>query len=168
MSAAEIHAAAPADGRAGWRDGPTEPGDYGAINAAYLTLFAGMLAATSRRGAQPIPAREIVPLGVATFALSKVVAREKIGTWLREPFVEEDAEHRPGSPRGHGIRHAVGELMTCPRCVGAWAALGLVSLRTLSPTAGRTATTMLAASGVSDFLHAGFRLAADSANSAGP
>lgn len=169
MSApAEARAGPAADGHPRSHANPTEPGDYGAINVAYLTLFAGMLAATSRRrGAQAIPAREILPLGVATFALSKVVAREKIGTWMREPFVEEDPDHRPGPPRGHGLRHAVGELMTCPRCVGAWAALGLVTVRTLSPPAGRTATTVLAASGVNDFLHAAFRLTAESANTAG-
>lgn len=155
-----------ADGRAPGRARPTEPGDYGALNVVYLALFSGVVAATSRRpGADTaIPAREIVPLGVATFALSKVVAREKMGTWVRDPFVEEDAERRPGPPRGRGVRHAVGELLTCTRCVGAWAGLGLVSLRVLSPPAGRIATVVLATSGVNDFLHAAFRLTAERAN----
>ena len=169
--AADTHTPhAAADGRSAPPAGPpTEPGDYGALNAVYLTLFAGVLAATSRRpGAETaIPSREIVPLGVATFALSKVIAREKIGTWAREPFVEQDAEHNPVHPRGHGLRHAIGELMTCTRCVGAWAALALVALRLLSPPAGRIATTVLATSGVNDFLQSAFRLAAERANAAG-
>ncbi len=158
-----------ADGRSAPAGSPTEPSDYGALNAVYLTLFAGVLAATSRRpGAETaIPSREIVPLGVATFALSKVVAREKIGTWVREPFVEQHADHQPGPPRGRGLRHAIGELMTCTRCVGAWAALALVALRLLSPPAGRIATTVLATSGVNDFLQSAFRLAAERANAAG-
>jgi len=156
------------DGRPAPSGQPTEPADYGALNAVYLTLFAGVLAATSRRAGSEsaIPQREIVPLGVATFALSKVVAREKIGTWVREPFVEQDAEHNPEQPRGRGVRHAVGELMTCTRCVGAWAALALVALRLLSPPAGRIATTVLATSGVNDFLQTAFRLATERANAA--
>ena len=96
-----------------------------------------------------------------------MVAKEKIGTWVREPFVEQDADHRPGPPRGRGLRHAVGELLTCTRCVGAWAGLALVSLRILSPPAGRIATTVLATSGVNDFLQAGFRLTAEQADAAG-
>jgi hypothetical protein len=169
-SAADTHTPhAAADGRSAPAGPPTEPGDYGALNAVYLTLFAGVLAATSRRpGAETaIPSREIVPLGVATFALSKVIAREKIGSWAREPFVEQDAEHNPEHPRGRGMRHAIGELMTCTRCVGAWAALALVALRLLSPPAGRIATTVLATSGVNDFLQSAFRLAAERANAAG-
>ena len=127
-----------------------------------------MVAATSRRrGADTaVPAREILPLALATFALSKVVAREKIGTWMREPFVEQDAEHRPHAPRGRGLRHAVGELMTCTRCMGAWSALGLVALRVHSPAAGRTVTTVLAASAGNDVLHTAFSLLCARANAA--
>ncbi len=157
------------DGRPAPTEPATETSDYGALNVAYVILFGGMIGAARRLpGAdRHVPAREIVPLGVATFALSKVVAKEKIGTWVREPFVEQDADHRPGSPRGRGLRHAVGELLTCTRCVGAWAGLALVSLRVLSPPAGRIATTVLATSGVNDFLQAGFRLTAEQADAAG-
>ena len=32
-------------------------------------------------------------------------------------------------PKGRRLRYAVGELLTCTRCMGAWSALGLVALR---------------------------------------
>jgi hypothetical protein len=169
-TAAETRAHEHGDGRDGsGPPAPTEPSDYGTLNAAYLTLLAGVVAATSRRrGAETaIPAREIVPLSVATFALAKVVAKEKMGTWVREPFVEEDAERKPGPPRGRGLRHAVGELLTCTRCIGAWAALALVALRLLSPPAGRIAITVLATSGTNDFLQAAFQVTTRRANEAG-
>lgn len=168
-SSPQTGAQSASNGRGAGREAPTEPTDYGVINLAYFALLGGVITATRRPGADTtIPAREIMPLGLATFALSKVIAREKIGTWVRDPFVHEDPEeHKPGSPRGRRLRHAVGELLTCPRCVGAWAGLGLVSLRMLSPSAGRVATTVLATSGVNDFLHAGFRLTAERANAAG-
>ena len=72
------------------------------------------------------------------------------------PFLEEDVHGR--RPRGRRLRYAVGELLNCTRCMGAWSALALVALRLHSPAAGRTATTVLAASGGSDVLHSAFSL----------
>ena len=87
-------------------------------------LLAGVLYATRDREEDRISGAELLPLGAATFALSKVIAREKIGAWVREPFVD-DAVH-PHRPAGRRVRRAVGELVMCTRCVGAWSALGLV------------------------------------------
>ena len=46
--------------------------------------------------------------------------------------------------------------MTCTRCMGAWSALALVGLRLHAPRAGRTVTTVLAASAGNDAMQAGF------------
>jgi hypothetical protein len=54
------------------------------------------------------------------------------------------------------MRYAVGELLNCTRCMGAWSALGIVALRLHSPPAGRMLTTVLAASAGNDFLQASF------------
>jgi hypothetical protein len=144
-------------------DRPTEPVDYAALNAVYGALLAGVLLATRERAREdPIEVRELVPLAAATFALSKVIAREKIGTWMRDPFVEvDDGERRP---RGRGLRRAVGELVTCTRCVGAWSALAVVGLRVAEPTAGRTVAGVLAASAANDWLQLGFKLASTYTN----
>ena len=77
---------------------------------------------------------------------------EKAESWVRRPFVDE-SERRP---KGRRLRFAVGELLTCTRCTGAWSALGLVALRLGSPTAGRTVSTVLAASAGNDMLQAAF------------
>src|SRR5881227_4104182 len=137
-------------------DDATEPVDYAAINAVYAALAAGLLFATRERAARdPIEVRELVPLSAATFALAKMIAREKVGSWVREPFVEQDG----GQPRPTGtrLRRAIGELLTCTRCVGAWSALGVVGLRVASPAAGRTVSNVLAASAANDWLQSGFR-----------
>jgi hypothetical protein len=137
-------------------DRPTEPADYAALNAAYAVLLLGVVAGTrSRVRDDPIETRELIPIAAATFALSKVIAREKIGTWMRDPFVEiEDGQRRP---RGTRLRRAVGELVTCTRCVGAWSAIAIVGLRAADPAAGRTVTNVLAASAANDWLQAGFK-----------
>lgn len=135
---------------------PTEPRHYAGISAAYLAGLTALAASpAARRNAGRMTAAELVPLGAATFALAKTVSKEKAETWVRQPFLEEtpDGERRP---RGRGMRYAIGELLSCPRCLGAWSALGLVGLRTTAPAAGQVATAVLAASAANDFLQAGF------------
>jgi Protein of unknown function (DUF1360) len=134
----------------------TQPADYAKLNAVYGALVLGLLVTTRDRARQdPIQTRELVPMAAATFALSKVIAREKIGSWVREPFVEvADGRRRP---RGTRLRRAVGELVTCTRCVGAWSALAVVGLRVADPPSGRTVANVLAASAANDWLQAGFK-----------
>jgi hypothetical protein len=136
---------------------PTEPYDYMALNAVFGAMLAGVVLAARERSrrSEPLTSRDLAVTGAATFALSKVIARERIGTWVREPFVEEEDGRQP---RGRGLRHAVGELLTCTRCVGAWSALGLVGLRLTSPATGRVVNDVLAVSAMNDWLQASFKL----------
>jgi hypothetical protein len=140
---------------------PTEAVDYAVLSAVYGSLLAAT--AYSARHREAIPRSEIVPLSAASFALSKLIVHEKVETWLRRPFVEELPEGRK-RPRGRRMRYAVGELLNCTRCMGAWTALGIVALRLHSPPAGRVLTTVLAASAGNDFLQAGFTVVCGRAN----
>src|SRR3954467_233615 len=144
-------------------DEETRPVDYAAINAVWVSLAAALVASSGRRAADdPITNKELIPLAAATFALSKAVARERIGTWVREPFVDEGDGQRP---KGRGLRRAVGELVSCTRCVGTWSALGVVGLRVLHPDAGRTVSAILASSAANDWMQTGFRLLCEQTNS---
>jgi hypothetical protein len=145
-------------------DGETRPVDYAAINAVWLALTAGLVAATQKRAAKdPITNKELVPLAAATFAVSKAVARERIGTWVREPFVDTEVQQ----PKGNRIRRALGELVTCTRCVGTWSALAVVGLRVANPSAGRTVSMILASSAANDWMQAGFKLLTEQTNLVG-
>ena len=104
----------------------------------------------------------MLPLGLATFALSKLVAKEKVDAWVRVPFVEEHPEGR--RPKGTGVRYAVGELLTCTRCVGVWSALGLTALRVTRPREARVVNTVLGASAINDVAQAGFTWLCSRAN----
>ena len=145
------------------------PADYAALEAVFAAGLAGLIALTRRResdGTLAIPRDELPLLALATFVLADVLAKEKISTWIREPFVEEGEDHKPIRPEGHGMRAAIGELMTCTRCVGTWSALGLVALRTASPAAGRATMRVLALAGTNDLMQSGFRLLAEKTNRA--
>lgn len=138
---------------------PTKLVDYAMISGAYGSLIAGLMVAARRKGEDPLRDADIVPIGIATFALAKLLTKEKVETWVREPFVEE----MPGGerkPRGTRMRYAVGELLTCSRCMGAWSGLGITALRVMRPREARIVTTVLGASAVNDFMQTGFSLAA--------
>jgi hypothetical protein len=134
---------------------PTKPVDYAVLSSGYAALAAAVLLAAREHGEEPLHAAEIVPLGVATFALSKLIAKEKVESWVREPFVEElpSGDRRP---KGRRLRYAIGELLTCTRCVGAWSSLGLVGLRLTRPREARVVTALLGTSAINDFLQTGF------------
>jgi hypothetical protein len=129
---------------------PTEPADYAALSLLYGALLAGT--AVSARGRAPIPSVELPALAAASFRLSKLLVNEKVESWVRRPFVDEENRR----PRGNRLRFAVGELLLCTRCAGAWSSLGLVALRLHAPTAGRTVSAVLASSAGNDLLGAAF------------
>jgi hypothetical protein len=136
---------------------PTEPVDYAALNALWGALAAGLLVAT--RDDAP-PARELPVFGLATFALTKALAKEKVGTWVREPLVDQ----REQRPKGRRLRYAAGELLTCTRCLGTWSSLGLIGLRVARPREGRIVAGVLATAGINDWLQAGFSLLTSRSN----
>ena len=145
----------------------TRPADYIVLESVFLSGLVGVIVLARRReqeGSPTLTGRDLPVVAMATFALADVLAKERVSTWLREPFVREDADHKPIEPEGAGLRHAIGELLTCTRCVGTWSALALVGLWTASPAAGRTTANVLALSGVNDLLQSGFRLLAERTN----
>jgi len=141
---------------------PTEPVDYAAISATYGVLLGTVVLAAREGDEAQIPAHELLPLGAAAFALAKLIAKEKAETWVREPFVDEAA----GRPKGRRLRYAVGELLTCTRCLGAWSSLGLVALRVARPREARVVTAVLATSALNDFLQSGFSALCAASNQA--
>lgn len=131
---------------------PTERTHYAFISLTYASLLAGT--AYSARHKPLLENEDILPMSAATFALAKLLVHEKVETWVRAPFVEETADGR--RPKGRRLRYAVGELLSCTRCIGAWSALALIGLRIHAPHSGRMLTTVLAVSAGNDFLQSAF------------
>ncbi|MDX6592028.1 MAG: hypothetical protein QOJ13_1224 [Gaiellales bacterium] len=138
--------------------------DYALFNVTYAALVV-LFAARARSSRDTPSLAELPVLGLATFALSKAVAREKIGSWVREPLADEHLSHAAHPLQRVGV--VARDLVTCTRCIGAWAALGLVALRVTSPAAGRSVATVLAVSGTNDFAQAAFKCLTGRANRTG-
>ena len=143
---------------------PTEPHDYATVNVVWAGLLTALLRATARNANTGPAPGELPMLGLATFALAKGLAKEKVGVWAREPLVAQDSADGDRRPRGRGLRYVLGELVTCPRCLGTWGSLGLVGLRVVRPREGRIVAGILATSAVNDILQSGFTLLCAKAN----
>jgi Protein of unknown function (DUF1360) len=135
--------------------------------AAIAGVFVGGIATVAALGrrAPAGTALDLVALSAATFKASRTLSRERVASFVRQPFVEGEASSGENEqPAGEGIQRAVGELVTCPRCIGAWSAAALASSQVLAPRFGRLLTWSLGAAGANDFLQAAFRALCAKAN----
>ena len=144
---------------------------YGAY-AAILGTFtaglagAGVLSRALDRDPQCQTSLDLVVLAAATFKAARTLSRDQVTSVIRQPFVHGDAykgeEEEP--LRTGGLEQAIGELVTCTRCVGTWAAAGLATTQVVAPRFGRLLTWSLGAAAANDFLQAGFAALAAKAN----
>jgi hypothetical protein len=135
---------------------------YGSY-AAIMGTFAGLLAAAGALGRlldrdpQCQTALDFTVLAAASFKAARTLSDDEVTSFMRQPFV-----------RGHahtgGMEQAIGELVTCTRCIGTWAAAGLASTQILAPRFGRVLTWSLGAAAINDFLQAGFSALTSKAN----
>jgi Protein of unknown function (DUF1360) len=141
---------------------------YATIAGAFLAGLGAVsgLATMRKRPLQEMTAVDLALLGLATFKASRTVARDKVTSFVREPFVEGDAYDGEGEKPTHEseTKQAIGELVTCTRCVGTWVGAGLASTQILAPRTGRLLTSVLAAGAVNDFLLAAFNALTARAN----
>jgi hypothetical protein len=130
---------------------------------------AGALARSLDRDPRDQNSLDLAILGLATFKAARTIARDDLTSFIREPFVEGGAPGGAESPIETGdLRQAVGELITCSRCVGTWMAAGLGATQILGPRFGRILTWSLAAAGANDWLQAGFSALANKSNELEP
>ena len=149
----------------------TERPPYTAYAQIVLTFAGGLAAAGGlarmlNRDQRSDTLLDLVVLAGATFKAARTIARDDVTSFVRAPFVEGDAgsgENEEPKQTG-GMEQAIGELVTCTRCVGTWAAAGLTAAQILAPRFGRMLTWSLAAAAANDFLQAGFAALANKSN----
>jgi hypothetical protein len=142
-------------------------GAYAAIMATFCggLLGAGLLARALGRDSDEQSALDLVTLALATYKAARTLSRDEVTSFLREPFVEGRAHEGGEDPiEDGGMRQAVGELVTCSRCVGTWVAAGLGATQIVAPRFGRLLTWTLGAAGLNDFLQASFAALTNKSN----
>lgn len=149
------------------RSSPERPlAAYGAIMAVYSLAFVGPLALAARRGALPKRPSfaDLALVGVGTYKLSRLLTTDAATGFIRAPFVDyegmEGVTTPRESPRGTGLRLAVGQLLLCPVCAGLWVASALTAALVAAPRATRLACGTLTVAAASDFLQSAHEAAA--------
>lgn len=131
--------------------------------AAAAGAVAGVARLTGRTLPTRPPAADVALLAVSTHKISRLITKDAVTSPLRAPFTrfEEAAGEAElnESPRGHGARHALGELLTCPFCTGVWVAGGLAAGLVFAPRLTRFGMGVAAAVAGSDFLHLAYAAA---------
>lgn len=146
-----------ADAYDGNGDVPLE-GYAGSLTAFGLAVAA--LVAAGRFGGHQLPerydVRDVVLGGLATHKFTRLLSKGAVTSPLRAPFTSFDepagSAELNESARGEGLRHTVGELLTCPFCLGQWVGTGYVAGLALAPRGARTWAAVFAVTGLSDVL----------------
>ena len=101
--------------------------------------------------------------GVATHKVARLITKASVTSPLRAPFTRFAGTSGPAElaeeVRGTGLRKAVGELVTCPFCVGEWVATGLTAGLVLAPRATRAVAAVFVELTIADFLQLAYAAA---------
>ncbi|MEV7807874.1 DUF1360 domain-containing protein [Microbispora sp. NPDC088329] len=132
---------------------------YTRVLAVYGGAVATLLAAaklTGRKGPEKIKLMDLALMGLFTHRLSRTLAKDPVTSPIRAPFTRYEGVSGPAElkeeVRGHGLQHAVGELLTCPFCLSQWVATGYAAGTVFFPRVTRLAGATMAAVAISDWL----------------
>lgn len=134
------------------------PGYAGSLAAFALAVAA--VTAAGRSNGKGLPERyEItdVMLGaLATHKFTRLLSKGSVTSPIRAPFTEFDeaagSAELNESARGGRVRRTIGELLTCPFCLGQWVGTGYVAGLGIAPRPARAWAAVFAVTGVSDNL----------------
>jgi Protein of unknown function (DUF1360) len=129
---------------------------YGLLTTVFGALFGGGTAALHSRLPERPRATDVVLAGVATYKVSRLLAKDRVTSVLRAPFTRYEGEAGPSEvseePRGRGLRLALGELLVCPYCVGQWVAGAMALGQVAAPRTTRFVAGTFAAYALADAL----------------
>lgn len=141
---------------------PRPLGGYAAAMGTYTAAVAAAGLIGRRRGARlpdGIPWADLALNAIATHKAARLLAKDPVSSPIRAPFTE--FEGRSGeaelaeSPR-EGHRHTMGELLTCPFCLGQWVATGFGVGLVMAPRQTRWVMGVFAARAGADLLQFGY------------
>ncbi|MDT0348534.1 DUF1360 domain-containing protein [Pseudonocardia charpentierae] len=145
-----------------YRNGEQRPlGGYVVVMAVFgaiLSGAAGLAFATGRRLPEGIGPWDLLLIAAGTHKLSRTLTKDAVTSPLRAPFtryqdsggpaeVMEEVRHRDG------LRHSIGELITCPFCFDVWIAAGFTIGLVFAPRLTKLVAAALTAVTGADFLH---------------
>ena len=137
--------------------------------AALLGLYGAIVGVSAlglrkrRNRVRAMSPMDLALMGLATAHLSRLITKDSVTSVLRVPFARFEEPAGEGEVNeevvGHGFRHALGELLTCPFCAAQWVATGLVAGRVAAPNLTAAVVSVSAVARLSDYLQLLYGLA---------
>ena len=137
---------------------------YLLLMGGYTVMGGALFAAARRRqpaGGTGLGWQDLALTTVATYRASRLLTKDAVTSPLRAPLTRYEGPGLPSEVNeqvapgivGRPVLHAVGELVTCPFCVGQWVATVLVAGHVLEPRLTRLATRVLTVAAGAEALH---------------
>ena len=145
-----------------YRGDETRPlGGYVVVMAVFAALVsgaAGLALATGRKLPPGVTPWDVALLALATHKVSRTVTKDAITSPLRAPFTRYTGTGGPAEVMEEvrskgGLRHSIGELITCPFCLDVWIATGFTVGLVFAPRVTRLVAMTFSAVTGADFLH---------------
>jgi len=139
-------------------------GGYAVLMSVFATA-SGAFMLWLRRSSRELPERiapgDLALITVATHKAARTLAKDRVTSVVRAPFTRFEADGGPGEveerPRGHGLRRAIGELLTCPFCLGLWIATAFAAGLVVTPRPTRWIASVLVAHFGSEVLQIAYK-----------
>jgi hypothetical protein len=144
-------------------------GGYAVLMSVFATA-SGAFMLWLRRSSRELPERiapgDLALITVATHKAARTLAKDRVTSVVRAPFTRFEADGGPGEveerPRGRGLRRAIGELLTCPFCLGLWIATAFAAGLVVAPRPTRWIASVLVAHFGSEVLQIAYKRLEDS------
>jgi hypothetical protein len=131
-------------------------GSYTALMGAFGAVFGTLLVVSRNRLPERFRTSDLVLGGIATHKISRLLAKDKVTQPLRAPFTKNPEEAGPSEvseePAGTGLRFVIGELVSCPYCLGMWVGSGMLFGLALMPRLTRFVASVFTVHTLADFL----------------
>jgi hypothetical protein len=127
--------------------------EYATLVAAFSGAVGAFVLAARNRLPERTGLGDVVRVGVASYKLGRLIAKDEVTSWVRAPVTRDEEAQEP---EREGMARALGELVTCPYCIGVWIAAGFSAALVLFPRETRFAATILGGQTAADFLNAAF------------
>ena len=141
---------------------------YAVLSGGFAAAFGAALAASRRELPERIGAGDLVLAGVATHKLARLIAKDKVTSFVRAPFTRFQRSSGHGeieeAARGRGLRLAIGELLVCPYCLAHWIAAAFTLGYVRAPRVTRLLAGVFTIHAISDTLQLAY-VAAESRSS---
>jgi hypothetical protein len=143
-------------------------GGYAVLTATFTSLaasFAWWLRRSGRELPERMPVGDLLLMTLATHKVARLIAKDRVTSAVRAPFTRYEGDAGPAevkeTPRGRGIRRAIGELIACPYCLGLWIGAAFSAGLIVAPRPTRWIASVFTIFFGSDLLQIAYKKAED-------